>query len=582
MKRSYKIFALGIFIISFIVGLTTLSDYSINWDEPGHYMRGQAYLHYFLTGKQDYTDLPRIENHYQKSIFEEIPKNIEYKDDSEFRRSIYQYDREIGRRYTYRYFINNDGGHPPLIDILSSFSNYIFYQKLGILGDVQAYHVLIIFISSLLVASAFLFIATSYGLLAGIIASLSIYLYPLFFAESHFNIKDPTQTAFYTFTILFFYLGVLNNRFVWMVLAGIAAGLALGTKFNILFSAFIIMFWIAIVKWRDLRCFRWPFSKKLTFGILFVPIIAIGMIIVSWPNPQENIIKSISFYRTIGSTVQQSKEYYFLGFNTYAIQWIFYTTPLIVLFFGIFGIAYAIIYGRREKHYLSILLLIWLLLPIARVSLPQAGIYGGVRQIMEYIPPLAMLSGIGAFWLHSILVRFAKKHVSYRFLKKKASFFLGFLFILSFLPIVFKLIELHPNENVYFNVFIGGLKGAKEKNISGWGLTLGSAYQQGIDWINKNAEVNADLSLVKGYTQNIPRINIRKDINFGDNYYSGKEKKGEYLMEVTDYFWTLTIPVDKQKYIKMLQPVYELNVEGVPILTIWKNDWVNTKLQYRQ
>lgn len=581
MKLSYKIIVLGIFIVSFIVGLITLSDYSINWDEPGHYMRGQAYLRYFLTGKEDYKDLPRIKAHYHKNIFDKIPLGIEFNNDEVYRRSLYQFDRE-GDTFTYKYFVKNDGGHPPLIDILASFSNYIFYQKLGILGDIEGYHVFIIFVSSLLVSYTFLFVATRYSLLAGIIASLSIFLYPLFFSESHFNIKDPAQAAFYTFTILFFYTGVLKNSSLWMIFAGISAGLALGTKYNILFSVFILLFWIVIVKWEKIKNLKWPFSKKITFSIFSIPVIAVSILIISWPNFQENILKSLSFYRTIGSAPQQSSEYYFLGVNTYAIQWIFYATPLAILFFGAVGILYAVVYGRKEKYHSSILFLIWFLLPIARVSFSHAGIYGGARQIMEYIPPFAMLAGVGAFWLHTMLISFMKKYTNYLFLRKKISFILGFLFILSFLPIVFKLIMLHPNENVYFNPLIGGLKGAKEKNISGWGTTLGSSYQQGMNWLNKNAGYNANVALVRGLRSNIPRTKIRDDINFSEFYYSGEKKQGEYLMEVTDYFWTLTIPVDKRKYIETLEPVHELIIEGVPILTIWKNDWANTKPQYRK
>src|SRR3989344_4228074 len=38
----------------FIIGIFTLSDYGINWDSPLHMLRGQAYAHFFLTGKDSY------------------------------------------------------------------------------------------------------------------------------------------------------------------------------------------------------------------------------------------------------------------------------------------------------------------------------------------------------------------------------------------------------------------------------------------------------------------------------------------------------------------------------------------------
>ena len=50
-----------IFVIPFIflvVGIITLKDYGLNWDEPYHFAKGQAALHYMLTGKKTFLDLP--------------------------------------------------------------------------------------------------------------------------------------------------------------------------------------------------------------------------------------------------------------------------------------------------------------------------------------------------------------------------------------------------------------------------------------------------------------------------------------------------------------------------------------------
>ena len=146
-----------------------------------------------------------------------------------------------------------------------------------------------------------------------------------------------------------------------------------------------------------------------------------------------------------------------------------------------------------------------------------------------------------------------------------------------FLPITIKLISIHPNENVYFNPFVGGLNGAKQKNFADWGVTLGSVYQQGTDWLNANAQKNANVALVNGLLTNIPRIKTRSDINFDGRLYSGNLKKGEYLIEVTDSHWESDTPREKRDYIKTLLPVYEVKVDEVSILTIWKNDATHAK-----
>lgn len=64
--KNNKITAFLITIIFFIVGLITLPHYGINWDTINHAPRGQVYLHYFLTGNKDFSDLPPFFLEWQK------------------------------------------------------------------------------------------------------------------------------------------------------------------------------------------------------------------------------------------------------------------------------------------------------------------------------------------------------------------------------------------------------------------------------------------------------------------------------------------------------------------------------------
>jgi len=552
MKKYLLVIVLS--LLYFALGVFTIKDYGMNWDEPVHYLRGQAYLHFFLTGKKDYKDLSN---------------------DSSLRRSIYQSDD-----YAYTYFLSgdNDVGHPPLNDILASFSNYIFYQKLGIIGDIESYHLFVVFTSALLVASILFFTLYEFGFFVGIISFLSLLLYPLFLSESHFNIKDPVEASFYSITVILAYYGVIKNNWKMIIAASLFAGLALGAKPNIIFSFVTIISWVIIQKLDIIRQVKWLFSKKLTFSVLLFPLIAISVVYLSWPylwqNP-VNMLKILSYYKDIGGTLYQPGNYLILGIiNTYAIQWIIFTTPIVALLLSCFGIIYCIKNFVKDKNKTLFLILLWLVVPILRVSIFHTGIYGGVRQIMEFVPAMAILSGIGANYIvkqvSGITYRLFKIKSYYR--KNFILYILYFMLIFSFIPITLKLISIHPNENVYFNPILGGLKGAKQKNFADWGTTLGSVYKQGITWINEHAEKKANVALIKGLLSNVPRIWIRPDINFHEKYYSGPAKKGEYLMEVTDYSWNLSIPKDKKYYLDTLVPVYEIKVDGVTVLSIWKND----------
>lgn len=543
--------ALIVFLIYLTIHVVLLSQYGLNWDEPIHYMRGQIFLRFFLTGKKDYQDLPKLRIHFPKNDFTPMPPSVDYEDDSQFRRSIYQYDQEP-YKLTYTYFVtdDNEAGHPPLSDIIAALFNMVFYQKFGWLGDIESYHLFIVFVSSLLVASVFLFTATLYGIFSGVVAALVLTLYPLFFAEQHFNIKDPVETVFYSLTLMSFFWAVTRKNQKFLIASSLFFGLALSTKFNILFALLTMLPWTLVYNWRKVRSLR--------IGFLLYPCIAASMLFATWPylwdDPIGKLGRVIGFYRTIGATQYQVTTLTIFGINTYALQWILFSTPLVALALFCIGLYYTFVHARHEKHKSTFFILLWLLVPVLRVSMPGAGIYGGLRQIMEFIPALAILSGIGAMYL-------ARKR-----------WFLQLVVILSFIPIALKIISIHPNQNVYMNPLTGGLKGAKERDFPDWGVTLGSVYQQGMDWLNENAEPNANISLVRGLLSNIPRIKIRQDLNFGHAYWSGEKKEGEYLLELIDYYWIRDIPLEKRTYLETLVPVYEVNVDSVSILTIWKND----------
>jgi len=227
--------------LSFILALITIDDYGINWDEPYHYRRGQAFLHYYLTGKKTYeglpkypplkgtTDTPGFRN--SDELFNEVLKNPSLSDPN-FRRSYYQNDAWNGEFFI---DVENPSGHPPLNDTLASLFNKIFYQKLGIFGDIESYHLFIISAVSLAAFFIAIFMWREFGLIESIITSLALVTYPLLLGEQHFNIKDPVETAFYSITIIGVYLGVKRNKLFWFLLGTLFFAFALSTKFNIIF-----------------------------------------------------------------------------------------------------------------------------------------------------------------------------------------------------------------------------------------------------------------------------------------------------------------------------------------------------------
>lgn len=541
-------------LIFFIISFLTLKDYGISWDETIHFRRGEAYLHYFLNGKKDYSDLKNLNLQGTKGD----PKKI-----VQPRRSFYQNDLHNGY-----YFFSNDVGHPPLGDITAAFFNYIFYQKLGILNDIFSFHLFNILTSSMLVLVVVYFALETIGIFSAAVSFLTLITYPLFFAESHFNIKDPAEAAFFSAAMLFFYLSLKRSKFLLIIPCFVFLGLAMGVKFNVLFFPVIIVLYLLIYFLQSSK-HTVGVLKKLKgvewAAILIGPFLTLLIFFISWPflwqNPLQNFVKIINYYQQIGSGVKyQPESFYLLGFNTFAAQWIFFTTPPLILFLLASGIYFAFI-KRKEKNAVTILWLFWFLIPILRVTMPGSAIYGGIRQILEFLPALALLAGLGAAYLMETVARFK---VNSKILKAGL--------ILLFLWPVFVLFKLHPNENVYFNSLIGGLPGAAKKNFPSYGNSFGNAYKQGVEWINQNASESSRLSLIEGTLANAPALWLRPDISYSPENWSGIGQRGEYLMELTynetgqSFYYTWD-------YVNnFLEPVYQVKVEGVPILKIWKND----------
>lgn len=563
--------------ISLLINLKTIKDYGINWDEPYHYKRGQAFLQFFLTGKKTYDGIPKYKSlkgtsddtnfRNSEELFINNQKNPDPKSVS-FRRSYYQDDAWNGE-----YFIDQESsyGHPPLNDILAAFSNYIFYQKLGIVGDLESYHLFIVLTVSTTIFLVALFMWKEFGLIESVITSLSLVTYPLLLGEQHFNIKDPIEAAFYTLTIIFFYLGITKKSFGWLFGTVVMFALALSTKFNILFSTVPMGLWLVYYLYTNKQIDKKGLLKKIGLISIIAPIIILGILILSfptiWKNPIAGLLEISRFYLEAGHSISQPVSYYILGFiNTYPIQWITFTTPPIVIVLFIFGIFLAKKFIKINSFFL--LLILWFITNIGRISLFGALSYGGARLIMEYIPAMAMIAGIAG----GFLIRVAKK--------TSCGVVLSFVIILGFVPTLIKLVNIHPNENIYFNFLIGGLSGAKIKNINSWGNTNGNAYYPGIQWLNKNAEKDTKLTLPVNLIGNLPRYKLRGDIALSDTYWSGPGHNGEYIIELTYDYPPMTWYA--LNYLNtVMDPVYEVKADTVALAKVWKNDDEHVKTLFR-
>lgn len=546
-----------LFFAFLIAGVLTLPHYGTNWDTVNHLPRGQAYLNYFLSGKRDFSNLPKWHQYWQN------PDSLRIDADTSDvpRRSFYESDAT-----TFNWFMDHDGnGHPPLSDILSAGFNKIFFSKLRIINDIDSYRVYGIVLAAALVALIFWWVSSVYSPLAGLVSALSLCLYPLFWAESHFNTeKDIPETVFWSFMLFSIWQAVKTKKIKWNLAAGIFFGLALGTKFNIIFSVFIIVPWLAFVFLKNKISFSRP-QIFLLLSFLLIPSLGYLIFVAAWPylwaDPIGRTLGVAKFYKSIGTTTSFDPRFQGpFGINLYPLIWIITTTPLVTLALVAIGVLGIIFQKKTHNRLFTALVLLWLITPIARVTWRGAHVYGGVRQVMEYVPALSIVSGIGAY----TIIKYFHKY------KSQARFVILALFV----PVLLTFINIHPNENVYFNELIGGLAGAKNKNIPSWGNTFGSAYRQGVSYINKNAKQRANVVLAYELLPNIPKIFFRPDINFHNSKRSGYLRQGEWAITLVYQGTEGRSHYDTylEKYIK---PSFQAQVDGVAILKVWENSEKN-------
>lgn len=592
MKRSLILNLFLIFLVPVVflaVSFLTLNDYGINWDEPKHLIRGQSYLHFILTGKKDFCDMPSYP--LPKGAPDYVDYNVDSvtctdrpevgdRGNSDIRRSYFQSDF-----YTFDYFMTKHvHTHPEVNNLLLAFSNYIFFQKLGIVGDIEAYHLFIVFVTFILLAGVGLWVYYQFGILASFVAAASLGLYPLVFSESHFNIKDPVLMSFFGLAILAFWYGFSRSKAIYILVSAVSVGFALGTKFNTLFLPFILGPWVLyhlFVRYRyvgkkKFQLLSFLGGRKVIIAILAYPFIALAVLYLFspylWGDPIGRFMGIVDYYRDIGTgTPPELSAYLIGGWNMYPLVWTLYTTPLPILLLSIVGIFYSTYLLFRRQVDSMLIVLLWLLMPIMRVVWPGMNVYGGVRQIMEFMPAMAILAGIGAFFLIDCV----------RPISKMLSKFVLVAISLSLMFVVYEMVRIHPNQNVYFNQLVGGLSGAYKKKIPSWGNTYGNVYLQGINWLNKNAEQNAKLALAVNYISVVPRLKLREDISLDNAHWSGPGREGEYVMEMS-YDWPLKSRYKYAYYETFLEPVYQVEVDGIPLLKIWKNDPEHTKVGYEK
>lgn len=381
-----------------------------------------------------------------------------------------QYGKEI-----YNYFFHGDTSAYNATNRPQGYDNIIYYSGgyelflaivTKVFPNVFEYDVRHFFNALL---GCFLFLFTALigkkigGWKAGFFTLLFVWLSPRLFGESFNNSKDIPFALGMMFT-LYHMIPFLKNlpKPSWRSVIYIALGIGftLSTRIGgVLLFAYLGLFSLIIyfikIKNKEINSFFNPdFSQLLLKGlVIFVVSYVIG--IATWPwalqsplsNPMESFKQMEKFQ--IGINVLYGGEL-INSLSTppnYTLNWIFRTSPEIVLAFFLVGILLIIPTAKHFHSKFIYFILFSAIFPVAYAVYSGSNLYDGWRHFLFVYPPMCILAGTTISFLME------------KYNKKIVTIGLSSIIILGlFLPIR-KLVSLHPNQYVYFNDLSGGLKG---------------------------------------------------------------------------------------------------------------------------
>lgn len=576
----------------FVVALFTLYDYGMNWDSPVHFTRGHAFLRYFITGKKDYAGLPELcmgDDGFHASV------DYETGEVCDRHRAVRRSEMQSWQ-LDFKFFTEDSKpyGHAPLSDIFLALSNYIFFIKLGWVEDVPSHHLYPIFMVFVLALTVSRWSRRVSGLFGAIISALVVGLFPLLLGEQHFNVKDPIIASSFLLAIYLFWLSIVTKSARFMYLSAVVGAISFATKINYVFAPVILAPWLlvygGIPLWTEHKKKKLSFKKAVSMMLELIPIrVMIAIILypfivfilffaswpLLWPEPVNNIVLFFTYYKDIGTSVcphaALTPSWFIKCSNPIPILYILTTVPIVSLVLFFIGLIYVPRIWKKA-HYSVILWISFLTITVLRVTLPGTSIYGGIRHIMEFIGPFSMIAGVGGAFILTIITRMINRITNNRYDTFYISFFSALCIVCLFIPIVIQMVRIHPNQNVFYNSFIGGLRGAKERNFYGYANTYGNSYYQAVKWLNANAPSGSKISLIWGLNQNITRSRVRPDITHLGASRSGYTQLGEYLLSTQEY----GLPIYgtfRYKYADaFLRPVHVEEVDGVPLFKLWKNE----------
>lgn len=453
------------------------------------------------------------------------------------------------------------GPSPPLSDTLPVLTKIFFYDKLHFLNWDAAYNLYSVVLGSLGIGLLYFFVKSVLNWQIALFSSLFLALMPRYLGHLHNNMKDVPQAFFFTLSLFLFWIFYKNQTIRNLLLAAIGFAFAFNSKVNALFIPLIILAYLIMTFFWKLAVPKLkipPWKSIMLFYFLLLPVFAFCLWSIFWPNPVERLLEASHSYTS--STINMPILYYgqtvYSGVNVpwhYPFGILLATTPVITVFFILFGTLVCLFQMRKGKIF-YLFLLLWFFVPIMRYFKPHMIVIDDIRHFLEVIYPLTVLAGIGCYNFFQLFTKFRKLKVP--------------VILTVFGYLFFQIVVSHPYQNNYFSESTGGIKGAQGKfDIEFWC----NAYKNALVYVNRFASNGA--TVIVPMAPDIAKLYIRPDLKINQSPMTYAKttdyQKGEYtiIMNRESFFSWYGL----NEYMAMNKPIYKLTLGDIPLVSVYKN-----------
>jgi hypothetical protein len=545
-SRAERLVPLALVVLLFLLGLPSLGNYSATWDEAlGDFFFGERYLAFFTSLDPRYL------------AFDANPFPADRSPDlfvSPFKTRPWEYY--------------------PFANTLAAACSEVLSRRLRLLDPFDGFHALNLFLGAALILALYAVARPRFGPLAAITAILLLFLSPRVVCDLMANIKDFPTMVLFSLTAVAGFVAVERGSVRGVLGAGALWGLALATKANAVFLPAIPLGLLALGgvpdAWRGRR-------RVLVLALAAAAALGIGVLVASWPDLWADPVDPlVAHFRYIAHQKFQTRA------ESVAppLEALLFTTPL--PFLALFAVGLLPIARRaRARDRAALLVLIWIAVVVARLHLPGAVNFDGVRHFLEIFPPMALVAGAGASWIAGALAgAFARTLAAPRARLAALAIALG-------VPVGATSVSLtraHPFEIAYWNALAGGLGGAQARRLPQACDYWGASYRVGLRWLGEHAERDALLAvpIAEHVVRLVAPLWLRPDVGLAaltvpmipdveprrlEMLRAAARERPVYVMFVLREDWMNALTDDCRA---RLRPAAQWTLDGAPVLAIYR------------